>query len=131
MTRRFFSIITLALAVSTLALAQAPSIDGKWSAQVQGRGGGPATERVYTFKQTGMTFTGSYLNGQGTEVAITDGKIAADGKIEFSQMGRGGQQKYSGQVTGDSLKFMFVPPADAPAAQGGRGPMPIEAKRVK
>jgi hypothetical protein len=135
MNRRIFSISVLTLAISSFALAQAPSIDGKWSAQVMGRGG-EATERIYTFKQTGSTFTGSFLNGQGTETAMAGGTISADGKIEFTQQGRGGEVKWKGQITGDTLKFApDLPPADpaAPAGRGGgRGGMaPVEAKRVK
>lgn len=143
MNRRIFSIAVLTLAISSLALAQAPSIDGKWSAQVAGRGGAAPAERVYTFKQTGMTFTGSFLNFQGTETQIKDGTLAADGKITFTIVnsfnGNTIEQKWTGEVAGDVLKLNFTPapPPDgaaAPAAGGrggGRGPQAIEAKRVK
>jgi hypothetical protein len=138
MTRRIFTTSTLLLAISISAFAQAPSIDGKWTAQIAGRGGGPATERIYTFKQTGMTFTGSYVGGQGNEVALTNGKIAADGTIEFTMMGggRGGaapmEIKYTGKVVGDKLDFAPpAPPAGAEPGRGGRGGGPVSATRVK
>jgi len=150
MTRRIFTISTLTLALSISVMAQAPSIDGKWSATIQGRGGNAPTERIYTIKQTGMTFTGSYAGFQGNEVQMTNGKIDAAGKIEFTvtQAGRGGgapvEIKYTGEVAGDTLKFAPVPPPAPPAGtdpaaapqgrgggRGGFGGGPVEAKRVK
>jgi hypothetical protein len=117
----------LLFAVSFLAVAQTPSIDGKWTAQVPGRGGGAATERIYTFKQTGATFTGSFPLFMEIVAEIKDGTIAADGKITFTSTfsfnDNPVEQKWTGELAGDTLKLTNT---------GGRGgPQSFEAKRVK
>jgi hypothetical protein len=142
MKRRLFNVAALTLAISSFALAQAPSIAGKWTAQVMGRGG-QATERIYDFKQTGMTFTGTYPGFQGAETQIKDGTIAADGKVAFTVVNNFGgntiEQKWTGELAGDTLKLAYNPPAPPAGAEppaggrGGRGggPQAFEAKRVK
>jgi len=127
MTKRIFTITALLAALSFMAFAQAPSIDGKWTSQLPGRGGGPATERVYTFKQTGTTFTGSFPFFGEVVAQIKDGTIAADGKITFtvtfSFNDNPIEQKWTGELAGDTLKLTN------PMGRGG--PQNFEAKRVK
>lgn len=91
-------------AAVTAALAQ--GVDGKWVAQVPGRGG-QTRETTFTFKAEGGKLTGTVSGMQG-EAPISDGKITGD-EISFTQtlevQGNSIKLLYTGKVTGDEMKM--------------------------
>ncbi len=93
----------LSLAAS---VAFAADVNGKWTAQVPGRGG-ETREVTFTFKADGNQLTGSMTGPRG-EVQISDGKIDGD-DISFAQVMEfnGNQMKllFKGKVSGDEIKF--------------------------
>jgi hypothetical protein len=103
--------------------AAAASVDGKWTAEVQGRGG--TQTQTFTFKADGNNVTGSISNMRG-DTPIADGKLSGD-TLTFSVMmpGRGGgdpmKVTYTGKVSGDSIELTF---------DRGRGPQTITAKKA-
>ena len=84
----------------------AADIDGKWVAQVPGRGG-QTRETTFNFKAEGDKLTGTVSGRQG-DTPISDGKISGD-EISFtvSQSFGGNDIKliYKGKVAGDEIKF--------------------------
>lgn len=84
----------------------AADVNGKWVAQVPGRGG-ETREATFTFKADGNQLTGSVTTPRG-EMPISDGKIDGD-DISFSQVleFNGNQVKlnFKGKVSGDVIKF--------------------------
>ena len=101
-------IFTAALVLAAIALVSAAGVDGKWVAQVPGRGG-QAAETTFTFKAEGAKLTGTVAGARG-EAAIADGTIKGD-EISFTQTfsGQGGQSVkviYKGKVSGDEIKFV-------------------------
>ena len=100
-------LLHLALALSLLSLgAAAADLNGKWTAQVPGRGGDPQ-ETTMTFQAQGDKLTGSIATPRG-ERPIENGKITGD-EISFSQTLEFGGNKvvllYKGKVAGDEIKF--------------------------
>jgi hypothetical protein len=92
------------LVAATTAIAA--DINGKWTAEVPGRGGQAMTS-TFNFKADGEKLTGSVTTPRG-ENPISDGKIQGD-DISFTQMLEfGGNQVkllYKGKVAGDEIKF--------------------------
>jgi hypothetical protein len=84
----------------------AADVNGKWVAQVPGRGG-ETREATFTFKADGSQLTGSVTTPRG-ERPIADGKIDGD-EISFNQVleFNGNQVKliFKGNVAGDEIKF--------------------------
>ncbi|SRR5581483_9973380 len=84
----------------------AADVNGKWVAQVQGRGG-QAQEMTFNFKADGDQLTGTVTSRRG-ETEISDGKVSGD-EISFAQVMEfnGNQVKilYKGKVSGDEIKF--------------------------
>jgi hypothetical protein len=102
-SRFAFVMLFLSLAAS---VAFAADVNGKWTAQVPGRGG-ETREVTFTFKADGNQLTGSMTGPRG-EVQISDGKIDGD-DISFAQVMEfnGNQMKllFKGKVSGDEIKF--------------------------
>ena len=101
--------------------ASAASVDGKWTAEVQGRGG--TQTQTYTFKTDGSAVTGSVSTMRG-DTPIADGKLVGDTlSFTVTMQGRGGEQKvaYTGKVGADSIELTF---------DRGRGPQTITAKKA-
>lgn len=123
-----FRMVTFAavLVLASAALAWAANIDGKWVAQVPGRGG-QTQEQTFTFKADGEKLTGTVTGPRG-EAPISDGVIKGD-DISFTQtfdmQGNSVKVIYKGKVSGDEIKFTR-------AREGGNQP-PTEftAKRAK
>jgi hypothetical protein len=118
-----FSVV-LVLAAMTLALAA--GVDGKWVAQVPGRGG-QTSETTFTFKAEGAKLTGTVTGRQG-EAPIADGTIKGD-DISFTQtfemQGNSIKVLYTGKVSGDEIKMTRKRDGgDQPATE-------FTAKRVK
>lgn len=99
-------ILTAALVLAGITLAWAADVNGKWVAQVPGRGG-QTRETTFTFKAEGDKLTGTVTGMQG-EAPISDGVIKGD-DISFTQtlnvQGNSIKLLYKGKVSGDEIKF--------------------------
>ena len=99
-----FSVLFLLLLTAAAALAA--DVNGKWVAQMPGRGG-ETREVTMNFKADGSALTGTIAGPRG-EVQISDGKIDGD-DISFAQVleFNGNQVKllFTGKVSGDEIKF--------------------------
>jgi hypothetical protein len=118
------SIVTATLLLCVSSGVFAADVTGKWTAQVPSRQGG-TREQTFNFKADGDKLTGTVSGRQG-DVAIADGKISGD-TISFTvKMEYGGnsvEQKYTGAVSGDEIKFK---------REGGQGAArEFTAKRAK
>ena len=105
--------LLLGLMALTYGLASAADIDGKWTAEVQGRGG--TMTQTLTLKADGDKLTGSLNGGRGGPVAISDGMI--DGaNVSFNVVrefnGNSITQQYKGTLSSGELKL---------TVSGGRG----------
>ena len=113
-----------ALLALTCMIAFAAAIDGKWTAQTEGRNG-PQTQTLM-LKADGAKLTGTLDGGRGGPVDIMAGKI--DGmsvSFQVTRAGRDGASQtitYAGMLMGDDLKL---------TATGGRGPQELDFKRAK
>jgi hypothetical protein len=113
-----------ALVALTGLVAWAADVDGKWTAEVQGRGG-PVTQTL-TLKATGDKLTGNLEGGRGGPVEISDGTVNGNAvafKIVREFGGNKFEQNYKGTLAGDELKL---------TVEGGRGgPQDVTFKRAK
>jgi hypothetical protein len=112
----------LALASLTLGVSFAADIDGKWTAQVQGREG-PRTETLM-LKADGSTLTGSMQGPRGEPIAISNGTI--DGNAVAFTVTREFRdnkitQEYKGTISGSELKLTM--------SGGRRGPVEMTYKK--
>jgi hypothetical protein len=116
--------ITIGLLLLCFSFALVADVTGKWVAQVPSRQGG-TREQTFNFKTNGDKLTGTISGRQG-DVAITDGKISGDTitftvKVEYG--GNSVEQKYTGTVSGDEIKFK---------REGGQGgPREFTAKHAQ
>jgi uncharacterized membrane protein YgcG len=97
-----------ALALTSL-VASAADIDGKWTRENPGRGGGAPTTQTLMLKSSGATLTGSLDNGRGMPTDISDGKITGN-MVTFKvvrDLGDKGKQEttYTGTVSATELKL--------------------------
>ena len=95
---------TLLVAAGTLLAAD---VTGKWTAEMQGRGGRARTV-TFDLKQDGATLTGTVSGPMGRENAISDGKVDGDDisftvNMEFN--GNSMKINYTGKVSGDTIQF--------------------------
>ena len=89
--------LTFVLCAAALALAftgrpaRAADVTGKWTATMEGRGGGGEGMTItYNFKQDGSKLTGTVETPMGDALPISDGKVEGD-KISFTlSFDRGG-----------------------------------------
>jgi opacity protein-like surface antigen len=118
--------ILAVLIISSMALALAADVTGKWVAEMQGRGG--TTQTTFTFKVDGDKLTGTVSSPQG-ETAISDGKISGD-EISFvvvmNMRGADMKMLYKGKVSGNEMKLT----REVEGAPAGRGPQEITAKKA-
>ncbi|MFY9556644.1 MAG: hypothetical protein WAV47_18175 [Blastocatellia bacterium] len=120
-------IFAAVLALISVTLVKAANVDGKWLAQVPGRGG-QTRETTFTFKAEGGKLTGSVSGMQG-DTAISDGVIKGD-EISFTMsfsppQGNPVKLLYKGKVSGDEIKMTRTREgSDQP-------PTEFTAKRVK
>jgi hypothetical protein len=105
-------------------VASAASVDGKWTADVPGRGGNTATN-TFTFKSSGSKLEGS-VNTQRGDSPISDGKVDGD-NISFTQkLSFGGNDitiNYKGVVKGDTIEMTRE-------VEGRGGPTTFTAKKA-
>jgi hypothetical protein len=115
-SRVLTSVLTLTacaiLALSAATQAQAADVSGTWTWSRPGRNGGEAQKMTLKLKAEGEKLTGTMTSpgrqgGQATDTEITDGKVKGD-EISFSVTrefnGNKMTTKYSGKVTGDTIK---------------------------
>jgi hypothetical protein len=106
--------------------AWAADVNGKWMAQVPGRGG-QTRETTFNFKVEGNKLTGTVSGMQGDN-AISDGKINGDDisfVVAVNFNGNEFKLLYKGKVAGDEIKFTRT-------REGGDQPgQEFTAKRVK
>jgi hypothetical protein len=118
------SIVTIVLLLCVSFGVLAAEVTGKWTAQVPSRQGG-TRDQSFNFKADGDKLTGTISGRQG-DIAIMDGKTSGDTisftvKVDYG--GNSVEQKYSGVVSGDEIKFK---------REGGQGPArEFTAKRAK
>jgi len=119
-------VVIVAMAMSFGMLAFAADIDGKWTAEVAGRGGNTQTLTL-TLKAAGDKLTGSMEGGRGGAVEISDGTLMGNAvafKVVREFNGNKREQTYKGTVAGDELKLSMD-------NGRGRGPQDITFKRAK
>ena len=119
--KKFVSLLALLALTCLMAFA---AVDGKWTAEVQGRGG--TQTQTLTLKSSGSTITGSIEGGRGGPAEISEGKVDGD-NVSFKvvrNLGDKGNitQSYTGMVKGDEMMLKM---------DGGRGPQDITFKRSK
>lgn len=103
----------IALTALTLSVSFAADIDGKWTAQIEGRRGTQIQTLMLT--ASGNTLTGSLQGGRGGPIEITNGII--DGEtVSFTVVRQFGEnkitQQFKGTISGGELKL---------TESGGRG----------
>jgi hypothetical protein len=103
--------------------AFAADVNGKWTAQVPGRGGN-TNEVTFNFQTQGSTLTGTVANQMG-ESKIENGKVDGD-NISFEQVmnfnGNERRIQYKGTVKGDTIEM---------SRDAGRGPATFTAKKAQ
>ena len=118
------TLLALVALISLSFVASAASVDGKWTADVPGRGGTPQTN-TFTFKSSGDKVEGTVANMRG-DSPIADGKLSGDTLTFAVVRERGGQtmkSSYTGKVSGDSIDF---------TVDSGRGdPVKFTAKKAQ
>jgi hypothetical protein len=122
-------VLFCALLALTSMVTFAAAIDGKYTAETPGRGGGAPTTNTLTLKADGSNLTGSLDGGRGP-TDISEGKI--DGmNVTFKvvqDLGDKGKRTstYTGMLMGDDLKLTVT---REPAGKGG--PQDMAFKRAK
>jgi hypothetical protein len=119
---RLTSVMVFLLLAATAVFAA--DVNGKWVAQVPGRGG-ETREATFTFKADGGQLTGSVTTPRG-DAPISDGKVDGD-DISFAQVmefnGNSVKLLYKGKVSGDQIKFTRQ-------REGGERTVEFTAKRA-
>jgi len=99
-----FRLALLSCALAIVALAA--DVTGKWTYEMQGRGGRAMTGTM-TLKADGDTLTGT-VSGRNGDTEISDGKVNGD-TITFNVVrefnGNKFVMKYTGTVTDEGIKF--------------------------
>lgn len=119
MTKRLILPAVLLLGMSGAALAT--DIDGKWTAEVEGRRG--TLTQTLILKVSGSELTGSLEGGRGNAVDISDGKIDGDTvsfKVVREFNGNQFTQQYKGMIS-DSGDLNLTVSMGGGARRGGGG----------
>ena len=119
--------IRLTMLSALLAIsAFAADVTGKWSAEVQGRGG-QTRQVTINLKASGDALTGTISGPQG-DTEISDGKVSGD-DVSFNVtrefQGNSMKMHYTGKVAGDEIKFTVT----REGGQGGGRSQEFTAKR--
>jgi hypothetical protein len=111
--RSFAQLASIALlALGTMTQLKAADASGTWTWSTPGRDGGEARKSTLKLKVDGEKVTGTLSapgrqGGQSRDVEISDGKIKGD-EVSFNVVreanGNKMTMKYSGKITGDSIK---------------------------
>ncbi len=118
------------LLIGTLAAAAIWAADatGKWTAEMQGRGGNTMTVNM-NLKADGDKLTGT-VSGRNGDTDITDGKVDGDNisfKVVREFNGNQITQVYKGKVNGDTIHFSMTMEG---GNMGGGQPREFDAKRA-
>ena len=129
--RTFLLGAVLALAAM---LAFGAAIDGKWTAEVQGRNG--TNTQTLNLKADGAKLTGSMEGGRGGAINISDGLIMGNDvmfKVTQEFNGNSFTRNFKGTLAGDELKLTAtVEGGGGGGGKGGRGgPQELTFKRSK
>ncbi len=123
---RHFALLAALLAITSLA-AFGANIDGKWTAEVEGRGG--TQTQTLVLRSSGDKLTGTMEGGRGGAVEISEGMLHGNDvmfKVVREFNGTKFEQIYKGTLSGDELKLTVE------AAGGrGKGPREITFKRTQ
>jgi hypothetical protein len=96
-------------------LVWAADVTGKWTAEVQGRGGNTMTVTM-NLKADGNTLTGT-VSGRNGDTDISDGKVDGN-NLSFTVVrefnGNQFKQNYKGTLDGDTIHFTVT-------MEGGQG----------
>ena len=109
--------LTIAAITGICSLASAADVDGKWTAQFQGRGGNTQTQTL-TLQASGSKLTGSMEGGRGGAVDISNGTIDGDNvsfKVVREFNGNQFTQQYKGTLSSTGELDLTV------SGGGGRG----------
>jgi hypothetical protein len=124
--KKRIAFLSVCFVFAALSLAWAADVNGKWTAQVPGRGG-QTRETTFTFKAEGDKLTGTVSGMQGDN-PISDGKISGDDisfTVKINFQGNEITLLYKGKVSGDEIKMTRT-------RQGGDQPgQEFTAKRAK
>lgn len=104
MKNRLMTMFALFTLASMVALGA--DVSGKWVSEAQGKGG----PQTFTFKQDGSALTGNVEGGRGGAVEIKNGKVDGDNvsfEVNREFQGNAITIKYSGSVSGDTMKLSF------------------------
>jgi hypothetical protein len=108
--------LTVALLTVVSSLASAADIDGKWAADVPGRGGNTQIQML-TLKASGSALTGTFEGARGGAVDISDGTIDGSNvsfKVVREFNGNQFTQQYKGTLSSSGELTLTV-------SGGGRG----------
>jgi hypothetical protein len=109
--------LTTALFTVASSLVLGADIDGKWTADVPGRGGNPQTQTL-TLKASGNTLTGTLEGARGGAVDISSGTIDGSNvafKVVREFNGNQFTQQYKGMLSSSGELTLMV------SGGGGRG----------
>ena len=124
--KKRIAFLSVCIVFAAVSLVWAAGVDGKWTAQVPGRGG-QTRETTFTFKAEGEKLTGTVSGMQG-DTPISDGKISGDDisfTLKLNFQGNEITFLYKGKVSGDEIKMTRT-------RQGGDQPgQEFTAKRAK
>lgn len=99
-------LLSIALAATFAAAALAASVDGAWTAKMEGRQG-RALEVTINLKADGDKLAGD-VSAMGAKQEIKDGTIQGDAitfKVVREMQGRSITMRYEGKLSGDEIKF--------------------------
>ena len=102
MKNRLFTLFALFALASMVVLGA--DVTGKWVSEATGKGG----PQTFNLKQSGSSLTGTIEGGRGGAVEIKNGKVDGDNvsfDVEREFQGNSMTIKYSGSVSGDSMKL--------------------------
>ena len=130
MFRNLFLTAALFTVVSSLALAA--DIDGKWAADVPGRGGNTQVQML-TLKASGNALTGTFEGARGGAVDISNGTIDG-GNVSFQVVrefnGNQMTQQYKGTLSSSGDLTLTVSRSGGRGGGGKRGGREVVFKRA-
>ena len=132
MAKKLLFVMTILLVVGVVAFAA--DVSGKYTYEMQGRGGGNPTVVTLTLKAAGSALTGSESrpgrDGNAMESPISEGKVDGDSisyKISRDMGGNTMVTSYKGTVKGDTIELEIT----RPGRNGGDPPPPVKVTAKK
>ena len=115
--------LTMALLSAVSSLALAADIDGKWTADVPGRGGNTQTQTL-TLKASGNTLMGTFEGARGGAVDISSGTLDGSNvsfKVVREFNGNQFTQQYKGTLSSAGELTLTVSGGGGRGGKGKRG----------